>query len=312
MKNIETYKRWLNFISGVRKLMISDGYKEVMTQTLVESPAMEAYLDGFKIENETLYLPTSPEFGLKKVWLSGDSEFKKIFEISRSFRANEDQSPFHLAEFTMLEFYQNDLKFTEFIEDVFKICKSILDLPKSFEASVVSLPEFFCALTGIDLKSDFSECEMKSVCERLKVKTSKGDSLNDLFQRLYLEVIEPSMSKKDFIILKDFPPFLSALAKISTKGWAERFEFYFDGLELANGYNELLDHYAVKERWSKENQIRSSLGLKVHPVDYNLLSSLKNETINQGVGVALGLERLFYLKEKLQGRAVTLDETQVV
>ena len=311
MKNIETYKRWLSFLSDVKSFMIACDYKEVITQTLVKSPAMEAYLEAYKIEGEERYLPTSPEFGLKKIWLSGDREFSRIFELARSFRAKEEQSPYHLSEFTMLEFYNDSLSFDEFINEVSNLCKKFLNLSSDFKPSYVSLPDTFFALTGLELHPNFTEIDFQSLCKRLRVGFSESDSINDLFQRLYLEFIEPSVSKKDFIIMKDFPPFLSALSTISKSGWAERFEFYFGGLELANGYNELLDPILVQKRWRKENQVRVMMGEREYPLDQDFLKLLEIRNINQGVGVALGLERLFYIKEKLKGRAIKLEDTQV-
>ena len=311
MNNIKTYKKWLSFILEVKKTMDHLDFKEVITSTLVESPAMEAYLEGFKIEGEDIYLPTSPEFGLKKIWLSGDLEFEKIYEVSKSFRAKEDQSPFHLPEFTMLEFYQCAGHFDEFIESVFGVCKALLDLPKNFKASYVSLPALFHSLTGLKIEPEHSIEDFRSLCLSLSIHVNEDDSLNDLFQRLYLEVIEPSISKKDFVVIKDYPPFLSGLAKISNKGWAERFEFYFQGIELANGYNELLDETEVKKRWDEENNIRERNGMKKHPLDEKLLSVLKKSKVKEGYGVAIGLERIFYLSEKTKGNTIALEDTQV-
>jgi lysyl-tRNA synthetase class 2 len=311
MKNLETYKKWLHFLSLAKTLLIKAGYTEVVTPTLVESPAMEAYLDGFSIRELNKFLPTSPEFGLKKIWLSGDPELNHIFEIAKSFRAEEEQSPFHLKEFTMLELYTRAEDFEIFKRDMAKLCLELIGLPSTQVISCVSLPEVFFSVTGERLESYFKRDELYLLCEKLRVGVSDDDSANDLFQRLYLEFIEPALSKKDFLIVKDYPPFLSALSKISEEGWAERFEFFFDGLELANGYNELLDPQVVEQRWRQENELRLLLGKKEHPIDQELIEAHKNRGLDKGFGIAIGLERLFYLKEKLQGRRIHLKETQV-
>ena len=310
MNTLEIYKNWLGFISDVKNQIKALGYKEVISPTLVDSPAMEAYLDGFKIEGYDLYLPTSPEFGLKKIWLSGDPELSKIFEVSKSFRANEENTRHHLPEFTMLEFYNDELSFDEFVEQVSSLCMNLIGFNKTSKAIHVSLPEVFYSLTGFKLTPESNSADLQSLCKKLKVSCAKSDSLNDLFQRIYLEIIEPSLSKKDFVILKDFPPFLSALSKISAEGWAQRFECYFDGVELSNGYNELLDASLIEKRWGDENNIRLSLGLKPHPLDKNLINMHKKTKIQSGVGVAVGLERLFLLKEKLLGFSITMADTK--
>jgi len=310
MKNIETYKRWLKFLNKTKSLLSSLQYKEVITPTLVSSPAMEAYLHGFKIEDESLYLPTSPEFSLKKLWLSGDEEFLKIYEVSKAFRAKEEQGPFHLNEFTMLEFYDNSLNINEFIRLSIKLVSSLLSLNVSNLVEVVSIPELFKALTGEKLKPDYQINDYKRICTALGVQYDESDSLNDLFQRLYLEVIEPSLSPRDLIVLKDYPPFLSALAKVNSVGWADRFEVFFMGLELANGYNETFDSNLIKERWIAENKIREDLGFKPHPYDEDLLKATKNSSFDSGCGVAMGLERIYYLSEKLKGSEIELKHTK--
>ncbi len=316
-KRLKTYKLWLEFLEEVTETLRSKGYLQVVTKKLVKSPAMEASLHAFKVQDDTatdeLYLSTSPEFSLKKIWLQGEKEFSKIFEIAASYRAREEleSSTLHLSEFTMLEYYQSSIKAKDFKMEMLEICKKLLGLPAYVKSYSVSLPDLFYRLTGFELKPRVTKAELNHICKKLNIITCETDNLNDLFQRVYLEVLEPSLSPKDLIVLTDFPPFLSALANINDRGFSDRMEIYFLGVELCNAYSELLDAEVVKKRWNFENIQRKSDNLEPHPIDTDLVKALEAKKISQGFGVAFGLERLFLLREKLKGYVIDIKDTKI-
>jgi lysyl-tRNA synthetase class 2 len=305
---------WLEFLEEVNKTLKSKAYVQVFTNKLVKSPAMEATLHAFKVQEdkaaEKLYLSTSPEFGLKKIWLQGDKDFSKIYEIAPSYRAKEEHTTHHLSEFTMLEYYESSVKAEDFVTEMLEVCKKLLGLSENVKAYSVSLPDLFYRLTGFELKSDVTKLELNHICKSLSINTNTSDTLNDLFQRVYLEVLEPSFSPKDLIVLTDYPPFLSALATINDRGFSERMEIYFSGLELSNAYSELLDADVVKNRWDFENAQRTYENLEPHPIDADLIKALEERKITQGFGVAFGLERLFLLREKLKGNEIDIKHTK--
>lgn len=294
------YLEWIKFIDQVEVVFTELGFQKVHTPYLVKSPSMEAYLEGFKIKDTEFYLPTSPEFGLKKLWTQGGA-FSKIFEVSKSFRSCEEGTPFHLSEFTMLEVYESEVTVFEFKTQLTKALKSILNLKNTNSFEHIDLMELFKSLTGFELSPQTSKEHLQEVLNSLSLGWSDDDNLNDLFQRIYLELIEPSFNPNAFLYLSPFPYFLSALAKINPEGHADRFELYFNGVELANGYNELLSSEKTLQRWTQENSLREEMGKTPHPIDHQLLDSLDSAPFSQGVGVAIGLERLFYVKKLLEG-----------
>jgi lysyl-tRNA synthetase class 2 len=106
------------------------------------------------------------------------------------------------------------------------------------------------------------------------------------------------IDQKALVFLESYPPKLSALAKINDEGWASRFEVYYQGVELGNAYDELMDSVELKARWEIENKIRESAGLAPHPIDEDLIKITGESFIKGGTGIAIGLERLFSLTLK--------------
>lgn len=290
--NLDLYREWLGFLKEVELFFNDRGFLKVETPTLVPSGAMESTLEAFKLEGEDLYLPTSPEFSLKKLWLSGLSE--KLYEISKSFRSKEELGDMHLSEFTMLEFYMAHQSFHKMKETTAEFLTSALGLKPS-DVSYIKLDECFKSFTGFELKPESDKAFLKSVATFHNLHFTNEYSWNDLYQVIYLNLIEPLLSRNSLVFLENYPPQLSALAKINKEGWASRFEVYYKGVELGNAYDELMDVKELQGRWSCENKIRFDDGRPSHPIDETLIQITDESFIKAGVGIAIGLERLFSL-----------------
>ena len=93
-----------------------------------------------------------------------------------------------------------------------------------------------------------------------------------------------------------FPASQAALAQISSEDLrvAERFEFYYKGLELANGFHELADVREQLHRFELDNRQREKAGLPVRNIDKRLLGALQ-AGIPDCSGVALGVDRLLMI-----------------
>ncbi len=294
--NLNKYKRWLSFLQKVRSFFEAEGFLEVRTPSIVPAGAMESTLDAFKVEEEG-YLPTSPEFALKKLWLSG--EFDSIFEISPSFRANEIGVK-HLSEFTMLEFYQKNGDLEELKTLLTRFFAKLYGGGITFKE--ICLKEFFKTCTGFEIRPESSDSYLREVCDFHKLGYSKNFSWNDLYQLLFINLIEPSLNHVGPVFLRNYPPQIAALAKINEQGFADRIEVFWQGMELGNGYNELFNDQEILKRWNQENEERVRSGKEPHPVDKELISAHKAAKEMSGVGIAFGLERLFLLCEKEEQR----------
>lgn len=99
---------------------------------------------------------------------------------------------------------------------------------------------------------------------------------DDLFTRIWIEKIEPEISKiKEPLIVWHYPPSQAALAKLTPDGWADRFEFYWKGLEIANAFNELTDPVEQRRRFVKDQEKKRSLGKTVVPIDEDFIKHLE-------------------------------------
>jgi len=117
-----------------------------------------------------------------------------------------------------------------------------------------------------------------------------------LLQFIFTETIEPTIGLNEPQFIYDFPIAQASLAKRSLDDprVAQRFECYFKGIELVNGFNELTDAREQLARFEEDNEKRNAQGLAVKPIDSNFIAAL-NHGLPQCSGVALGIDRLVML-----------------
>lgn len=297
---------WLGFLKLIREVLEGRGFLNVLTPFLVPSGAMESNLEAFKTQHiwgfstRNYDLPTSPEFHLKKLLSYGLGD---LFEIKTCFR-NEEHSPHHRKEFLMLELYKVNIETSEFIDLIIQILTEVkaksLELivsdskegaqPKEFKVRKVSIQDLFMDLL-VELKPETTLEEIQIEAKRLKVFFDPDDSFDDIYFRIWIEHIERNFKEDELTIVYNYPPSQSALAKINSQGWADRFEIYLGGFELGNAFNELTNSAELSRRWANENRKRRSLGKVPHEVDNDLIERLPH--MPPCCGIAIGLERLF-------------------
>lgn len=227
------------------------------------------------------YLVTSPEHPLKRCVAAG---LGAVWSLGPAFRDGESGSR-HNPEFRMLEWYRPEWSLSQLIDEC-------LDL----FAHLTGLDEFTTRMTYRNLMKAFAQVDpftasdealIQALPEDLQsVPTSRGETLDLLMTHL----VEPKMSKNAWIVVTDFPPEVAAQARIieDRRGTpvAARFEIYRNGLELANGYHELLDASELRLRMEKESE--------EGPVDEYLLAALEHG-LGECSGVAVGFDRLLML-----------------
>ena len=118
----------------------------------------------------------------------------------------------------------------------------------------------------------------------------RAAALDFLFSRL----VEPGLGTRAPAIVTRFPAPLAALARLSDDDsrTAERFEVFWAGLELANGYDELQDPEEHRRRFAAENRARERAGKPAAHADERFLAALEHPGIPRCSGVALGVDRL--------------------
>jgi lysyl-tRNA synthetase class 2 len=287
IENTATLKKWSKFVSEVREYLTWLGYQELNTPSLVACPGMEPTLEPFQVGDK--FLPTSPEIHLKKALSLG---FTDLFEIKSCFR-NKENSPNHQPEFQMLEWYRSYANLTAIRDDIAGMIKVLSkNDPASFKIHELTFAEMFQKYLGFTLTPQTTRADLCGLAADLKIAVDEKDSWNDVFNRIFVEKLEPTMAKCPPTILKDFPPSQAALSRLTEAGWADRFEFYWEGLEIANAFHEVNDPAEQERRWQVEADERKHLGTANIPTDPELIEHMKMGMPPAG-GIALGLERLF-------------------
>ncbi|QLB20865.1 elongation factor P lysine(34) lysyltransferase [Vespertiliibacter pulmonis] len=283
-------------IGEIRQFFTERGILEVETPTMSEfsvtdvhlSTFQTQFLSPFETQAKTLYLITSPEYHMKRLLANGSGA---IFQICRVFR-NEEAGKRHNPEFTMLEWYRPHFDMYRLINEVDDLLQQILDCEP---AESFSYQFIFQTYVGLDPLSA-SQAQLVTKAQEHGLQCDENEDRDTLLQFLFSEVVETQIGKDRPTAVYHFPASQAALAQISTEDHrvAERFEFYYKGLELANGFHELSDAKEQLRRFEQDNQQRKIMGLPPQELDHRFISALQAGIPNCS-GVALGIDRLLMI-----------------
>ncbi len=269
---------------------------EVETPILSRYGSTDFHIDSFKVTALTAkardyYLQTSPEFFMKRLLSAGSGD---IYQICKVFRAEEEGGR-HNPEFTMLEWYRVNWSLQALMTEVADLLKSLSPV---FERTVefATYRDVFLKHLSID---PFAITDEKLVCfvKRQIKDAPKLDSRDDYLSLLLSHFVEPKLGTDSLTFLTHYPASQCALAKTSLDAYgnrvAERFELYYNGIELANGFDELNCASEQQQRFEEDQQLRQQHGKPTIPFDKNLIATL--EKLPDCVGVALGLDRVLMI-----------------
>ncbi|MEP9352949.1 EF-P lysine aminoacylase EpmA [Xanthobacter sp. KR7-65] len=302
----------------LRAAFAAEDFVEVETPALQVSPGNETHLHAFGTDllaadgtARRLYLRTSPEFAAKKLLAAGEP---RIFEFARVFR-NRERGPTHHPEFTMLEWYRAGAPYTAMMED----CARLLVLAAEAGGTRIfhwrgrdcdpfaaperlTLVEAFARHARMDLEALLpppgqapASAPFVAAAQERGIRTAPDDSWADVFSRVLVEKIEPNLGSGRPTILTDYPVSEAALArpKPADPRFAERFELYACGLELANAFGELTDAAEQHRRFACDMDEKERLYGERYPIDTDFLDALK--LMPPASGCALGFDRLAML-----------------
>ncbi len=266
----------------------------ILSTTAITDPHLHSFTTRYTgpghADGLSLYLHTSPEFPMKRLLAAGSGP---IYQISKVFRQGEAGRR-HNPEFTMLEWYRPDIDHHALMDEVAMLAGPLLGL--DVNAEKLTYREAFQRHLQIDpLESTVDELQRCVTAIGLVGFEEERD--RDLLLELLLSHrIEPELGRDGLCFLYDYPASQAALARLSQDDprVAERFELYYRGVELANGFHELADAKEQRERFNAEQETRKRQGLESVPMDERLLAALE-EGLPACSGVALGLDRLVML-----------------
>ncbi len=286
LKKIDLLQKRAQFRTLIREFFSTQGFCEVVTPLLVSNPGLEPNILYFETEfaplmgrgkKQKLYLPTSPEYHLKKVLSWGAP---KIFEMTRAFR-NGEWGKEHFPEFEMLEWYRQPGSYEEIAKDVEELLKKIWDAFQKNQANLSELGE----VKHYQVKDLFLKHAQINLDHPLE---------SDEFHQIFVEKIDPVLEKENLVFLWNFPASLRALSKLDEKDprYCKRFEVYWRGIELGNAFDELIDVQELRKVCESDRQKRLEKYAKSPDLDEAFIEAHQHLAKNMG-GIAMGMDRLF-------------------
>lgn len=282
-----------NFFKKTREYFAQRSIVEVDTSLLQKHSVTDPYMSAFNVSDPQGrfigYLQTSPEYAMKKLLCAGAGD---IFQLSKMFRANEN-SPIHASEFTMLEWYRLGIDHHQLITQV---CEFIGFMIGDRKSELLTYEQAFLQYLDIN-PFNISHQQLRLKCEELLGDIPPDLLFDNLLSLLFADQVEGQFAPDVLTVVYDFPASQASLAKtrkIDGKSVADRFEVYLDGVELANGFNELTDANIQLDRFKQDNAIRQQLMLPEIKIDMALIDALK-QGLPSCAGVALGFDRLMMI-----------------
>lgn len=301
MSDITKLKERARIVKAMRDFFDDNGFTEVETAVRIPAPAPEEHIDCPPVvarqpssvalaKEDISFLRASPELQMKKLLAEG---MDKIYQIGPCFREGEKGSR-HNPEFTMIEWYRRDSSYLDIKEDLKNLLLSLVG------ASVLACPSGW-PRTSTPTDINFKEITVREAYLKFAGWDPWESFDQDRFDFDMATKIEPALKAMGGpVFLMNYPPQCASLAKCSVGGdvpgtphetrYAERWEFYYDGMELANCFSELCDEEEQRRRFAKAKENRKALGESDYPLDEEFFKCLPR--MGMAAGVALGVDRL--------------------
>jgi elongation factor P--(R)-beta-lysine ligase len=296
--HLENLKHRSTLLRRLREFFYERSFVEVETPLLSQEVIPELYIEPPLVgsrdsTNHTAqWLQASPELHMKRLLAEG---MTAIFQVTKSFRAGE-VGQLHSPEFTIVEWYRVGDDMQAGMSLVDELCRALLDTPP---AKRTSYAEAFHRHVGIcphtSSGEDIAAC---AVQHAITAEGIKFDDRDEWLNVLLATRVEPKLGTDAPELLYDYPASQASLAKtvVRENGMkvAERFELYWHGVELANGYHELTDVAELRARLMRVNENRLADGRPALPLPESLLAAMERG-LPPSTGCALGFDRLAML-----------------
>jgi lysyl-tRNA synthetase class 2 len=271
----------------IRAFFNNRGYLEVDTPILMPATNTDVHIDSLEVScaGRRLFLQTSPEYAMKRLLAAGSGS---IFQIGHAFRQDE-QGRLHNPEFSLLEWYREGYDYQQLMDEMELLITS-LSL-RQCDFSRITYRQLFRQALDLEIET-ISLAQLRAECSlRIPGCDPQELDIDQCLDLLLAVAIAPAMRGYQFVY--DYPLSQAALARVSASdaSVAERFELFYDGIELANGFSELTDATQQRARFESDNRARAQKQLPQHAIDELLLAALSHG-LEECAGVALGLDRL--------------------
>lgn len=288
MPSLSYLKTRADLYRKIREFFYARQVLEVETPLLCSHTVTDLHVNGIQAAHHR-FLQTSPEYAMKRLLSLGSGP---IFQLCKAFR-DEEMGSNHNPEFTMLEWYRPGFNHHDLMSELNELMMCLLNTPP---ATRQSYRDCFLQHTSLDpFTADQHALHAFIKHHHLLHDTTDIDH-DTALQVILSEYIEPRINQDTPFFIYDFPATQACLAVIRRDNPAvgERFELYFKGYELANGFHELTDPHEQEQRFLRDQNKRRERGLYVPEIDYYLIDALK-KGLTPTAGVAVGVDRLVML-----------------
>ncbi len=302
--------------AAIRAYFLAEGFLEVETPILQVSPGNETHISAFPTEmiaddggQVRMYLRTSPEFACKTLLAAGVS---RLFTFAPVFRDRE-RGRLHHPEFTMLEWYRADASLDTLMEDAAALLRLAGEAAgtdvlrhRDVTAHIAETPEILTTVeafrrhAGLDLAAMLPDApdafaRLANATRARDLRVAADDTWSDLFSKILSAHVEPRLGRGRATILTRYPASEAALARLCPDDprFADRFELYACGVELANAFHELRDAAEQRSRFEAAEAERARIYGETYPIDEDFLVALA--AMPDACGIALGFDRLVML-----------------
>jgi len=292
--SLQNLQQRARVLATIRRFFEERKVLEVETPLLAGTTVSDVYIESISAEltdgesSRQHFLQTSPEFFMKRLLAAGSGS---IYQIAKAFR-QEEMGARHNIEFTLLEWYRLGFSLEELMNEVEQLLQALLDCGS---IARFTYRDIFKQQLGFDPH----EASIEELQEIVRSEIDlHGDALSktDYLQLLLSHCIEPELPS--FCFIHDYPAAQAALSALAEdqagRVVAKRFELFGRGMELANGYLELLDASEQRRRFESDNATRVEKGQAVREIDERLMAALESG-LPSCSGVALGVDRLLML-----------------
>lgn len=301
----------------IREFLWSRGFKEVETPNLVNVTGQEPYIQPMKVifheesgKERHGYLHTSTEYSIKKLLSAG---FGDIFTLCKCYRDYEEFGGTHNPEFTMLEWYRvgKDFYFLmDETEELFKYLNDELFNKKMIEdnlsfadkgVSRLHMRDAWREHVGVNLDDYLNLDALITLAKEKGYEIKDGQDYENLFQRIFEKEIEKKLDPEIPTFIHHYPKAMASLSKVSEEDnrYAERFELYYKGLEIANVFTELTDPDEQLKRMREEQSERKAQNKEIYDIDMEFVDALRSG-MPVSAGASLGVDRLVLAFSRLK------------
>lgn len=297
--SLENIQKRAEYLAKIREYFRKLGVLEVDTPLAYNYGVTDPFIDVFGINTVVgkRYLQSSPEYAMKRLLAAGSGS---IYQICKAFR-DEPCGQYHNHEFTMIEWYRVGIDYFDLMKEIQTL---FLAIKPDTQFMYLSYQEAFERYYNFNPHT-ISLDKLENIVEKSlgKIQGLENPTIADCLDILFSYKIEKNLNQENIVyFIYDYTIHQSALARKAldknNQEVAARFEVFYDGIELANGYYELIDKKEQLKRFENDLAIRKEQGKPILDIDIKLLNCLEN--IPECSGVALGFDRLLMSLEGIK------------